>query len=46
MNGMGTILVLTGVTRRGEIHRYPYQPRYIYESVADIPMEFEDDIDV
>lgn len=36
-NGMQSILVLSGVTKREEISRYPYQPTYIYDSVADIP---------
>ncbi len=35
-SGMDTILVLTGVTRREEVTRYPYQPTRIVESVADI----------
>jgi NagD protein len=35
-SGMETILVLTGVTRREDVGRYPYQPTYIVESVADI----------
>lgn len=35
-SGMETILVLTGVTRREDVARYPYQPTYIVESVADI----------
>ena len=30
-SGMETILVLTGVTKRKEIHRFPYQPTYIYD---------------
>ena len=34
--GMATILVLTGVTRREHVARYPYQPTHIVESVADI----------
>ncbi len=34
--GMETILVLTGVTRREDVARYPYQPTHIIESVADI----------
>lgn len=37
-NGMQTILVLSGVTRREEILRYPYQPTFVYELVADIPL--------
>ena len=35
-SGMETILVLTGVTNRRDISRYPYQPTYIMESVMDI----------
>ena len=34
--GMETILVLTGVTRRQDVDRYPYQPTHIIDSVADI----------
>lgn len=36
MTGMETILVLTGVTRRGDVDRYPYQPTYIHDSVETI----------
>ena len=35
-SGMETILVLTGVTRREDVPRYPYQPTRIVESVAKI----------
>jgi NagD protein len=35
-SGMETILVLTGVTRREDVARYPYQPTRILASVADI----------
>jgi NagD protein len=35
-SGMETILVLTGVTRREDVDRYPYQPTRIVESVAGI----------
>ena len=35
-SGMGTILVLSGVTRREDVARYPYQPTRIVESVAEI----------
>jgi NagD protein len=35
-SGMETILVLSGVTTREEVERYPYRPTYIYESVAEI----------
>jgi len=36
MTGMETILVLTGVTHRGDVDRYPFQPTYVYESVESI----------
>jgi NagD protein len=35
-SGMETILVLTGVTRREDVRRFPYQPTRIVDSVADI----------
>jgi len=35
-SGMETILVLTGVTRREDVDRYPYRPTRIVESVAEI----------
>jgi NagD protein len=34
--GMETILVLTGVTTRGEAERYPYRASRIVDSVADL----------
>jgi NagD protein len=37
--GLETILVLTGVTRREDVPRYPYRPTHIVESVADIVVE-------
>jgi NagD protein len=33
---MATILVLTGVTRREDVARYPFQPAQIVDSVAEI----------
>jgi NagD protein len=36
ISGMETILVLTGVTHRSDVDRFPYQPTQILESVADI----------
>jgi NagD protein len=36
--GMETILVLTGVTRREDVERYPYRPTLILASVADISL--------
>jgi NagD protein len=38
-SGLETILVLTGVTRREDVRRYPYRPTHIVESVADIVVE-------
>ncbi len=37
--GLETILVLTGVTRREDVVRYPYRPTYIVDSVADIVVQ-------
>jgi NagD protein len=37
--GLQTILVLTGVTTRGEAERYPYRASRIVDSVADIADE-------
>jgi NagD protein len=37
-SGMETILVLSGVTRREDVARYPYQPTLIVDSVADIEL--------
>jgi len=34
--GMETTLVLSGVTRREDIARYPYQPTRVLNSVAEI----------
>ncbi len=35
-SGMETILVLSGITRREDIERFPYLPTHIHDSVADI----------
>jgi NagD protein len=35
-SGLETSLVLTGVTRREDVARYPYRPTHIVDSVADI----------
>lgn len=35
-SGMDTILVLTGITRKEDVDRYPYVPSQILDSVADI----------
>ena len=34
--GLETILVLTGVTQREDVRRFPFQPTQILDSVADI----------
>jgi NagD protein len=35
-SGLRTILVLTGVTSREQVDRFPYRPTWIRESVADV----------
>jgi NagD protein len=35
-SGLETILVLSGVTRRADVDRFPYRPGRILESVAEI----------
>lgn len=41
-SGLDTALVLSGVTTREDVERYPYRPRWIFESVADIfPKELD-----
>jgi NagD protein len=35
-SGMETILVLTGVTRREEVERFPYRPTFVADSIADV----------
>jgi len=35
-SGLRTILVLSGVTRREQVERFPYRPTWVRESVADI----------
>jgi NagD protein len=34
--GLQTILVLTGVTSREQIERFPYRPGRVVDSVADL----------
>ncbi len=36
-SGLDTVLVLTGVTSRENIEKYPYRPRLVLESIGDIP---------
>ena len=35
-SGLRTILVLTGVTSRDQIERFPYRPTWVRESIADV----------
>ena len=39
-SGLDTILVLTGVTRRDDISKFPYRPKRVVGSVADIEVEY------
>jgi NagD protein len=42
-SGMDTILVLSGVTKKEDIEKYPYLPTYVKDSVSDIdPKDFDD----
>ena len=36
--GLDTVLVLSGVTSRSDIRKYPYRPRLVLNGVGDIPM--------
>ena len=36
--GMDTILVMTGVTATEDIHRFPYRPTWVLDSVAKIEL--------
>ncbi len=35
-SGLDTILVLSGVTKKEDLENYPFLPKYVYNSVADI----------
>ncbi|HEY6406766.1 MAG TPA: HAD-IIA family hydrolase [Ktedonobacteraceae bacterium] len=35
-SGLRTILVLTGVTARDQVERFPYRPTWVHESIADV----------
>lgn len=35
-SGLETILVLSGMTGRSDIERYPYRPTHVFDSIADI----------
>ena len=34
--GMQTVLVLSGLTRRKDVEKFPFKPRRIVDSVADL----------
>lgn len=34
--GLYTVLVLSGVTRREDVEKFPYRPNLILDSVADL----------
>ena len=36
-SGLDTVLVLSGVTSRQEITKFPYRPRLVLNGVGDIP---------
>jgi NagD protein len=35
-SGLDTYLVLTGVTKREDVERFPYQPSAVFESIAEV----------
>ena len=37
-SGLATLLVLTGVTQRADVPRFPYQPTYILDSIAEVEL--------
>jgi NagD protein len=39
MSGLDTILVLSGVSTRADVEKYPYRPTFILNSVADIEID-------
>ncbi|WP_019633276.1 HAD-IIA family hydrolase [Actinomadura atramentaria] len=40
--GMRTVLVLTGVTARGEVERFPFRPTAVLASIADVTAAIDD----
>jgi NagD protein len=34
--GLRTFLVLSGITHRGDIARFPFRPNHVMDSVADL----------
>jgi NagD protein len=39
MSGLDTILVLSGVSTRADVEKFPYRPTLILDSVADIEID-------
>ena len=36
-SGLDTVLVLSGITGRADIKKFPYRPRLVLDGVGDIP---------
>lgn len=36
--GVETVLVLTGVSQRSDLERFPYQPSHIFETIGDVDL--------
>ncbi len=36
-SGLDTVLVLSGVTSRASMAKYPYRPRLVLDGVGDVP---------
>ncbi len=36
-SGLDTVLVLSGITGRSDIKKFPYRPRLVLDGVGDIP---------
>jgi NagD protein len=39
-SGMTTCLVLSGITARDMLNRFPYQPDYVYQNIGEIDPDF------
>ena len=40
-SGLETVLVMTGMTRREDVDRFPYRPTRIIESVAELEQDLQ-----
>jgi NagD protein len=38
-SNIDTVLVLSGVTQRSDLSKFPYQPKYVLNGVGDILLE-------